>query len=209
MQQQNSAETNRIVRPTMNNLPKFLESGQTEPKMSTKEYWGKLNFAMLLHPSKIQVNELMAKQSTAGTTLNAEELLNIKACKASFIMAVGDQTLKEIQARNPKEEVLEKDLKWTKEKWDEIWKTGQVQNQNFVKIMQAKKENSESVMQFWTRLSGLVAKCKLETIQTAEIENALQVAGFTNEVGDTEMVKSIWEKKNDIRRVGQTDKRQQ
>ncbi len=61
--------------------------------------------------------------------------------------------------------------------------------------MQAKKENSESVMQFWTRLSGMVAKCKLETMQSAEIENALQVAGFTNGVGDTEMVKSIWEKK--------------
>ena len=110
-------------------------------------------------------------------------------------MAVGDEALKEIQASNPKEEVLERDLLWIKGKWDEIWKSGQVQNQNFVKIMQAKKESSEPVMQYWTRLSGLVAKCKLETMQTAEIENTLQVAGFTNGVGDTEMVKSIGEKK--------------
>ncbi len=77
----------------MNNLPKFLEAGQSEPKLSTKEYWDKFNFAMLLHPSKIQVDDLLTKQSQTDTTLTVEEALNLKISKASFIMAIGEQTL--------------------------------------------------------------------------------------------------------------------
>ena len=74
-------------------------------------------------------------------------------------------------------------------------KSENVQYQNFVKVMQAKKENTESMFQFWNRLSGLVAKCNIEALEKTEIENALQVAGFTNGIDDMEMVKLIWEKK--------------
>ncbi len=51
------------------------------------------------------------------------------------------------------------------------------------------------MIQFWNRLSGLVAKCNIETLEKTEIENALQVAGFTNGIDDMEKVKLIWEKK--------------
>ena len=123
----------------MNTIPKFLEQGQHEPKISTKEYWTRFEFAMLLHPSKIQVDKLLKKQADNAQTLTDEEKLSLEICKATFIMAVGDQTTKEMQARNPKEEVLRKDLAWLKEKWMEIWKKSDVQNLNFVRIMQAKK----------------------------------------------------------------------
>ncbi len=67
----------------------------------------------------------------------------------------------------------------------------EVQNQYFAKIMQAKKESSEFMLQFWKRLLRLVAGCNIDSLEKAEIENAIQVAGFTNGVGDLEKVKMI------------------
>ena len=61
--------------------------------------------------------------------------------------------------------------------------------------MHAKNENSEWMIQFWNRLSGLVAKGNIETLEKTEIENAFQVAGFTNGIDNLEMVKLVWEKK--------------
>ncbi len=172
-----------------------MESGQSEPKISTKDYWKQFTYAMLLHSSKIQVNELLTRQGNATQTLTEEEKLNLRICKASFIMAIGDPTMKELQARYPKEDIHENDLKWIRNSWQEIWMKTEVQNQKFVKVMQARKEISETMLQLWTRLSGLVAKCNIDSMEKAEIENALQVAGFTNGVGDIEIVKTIWEKK--------------
>ena len=191
----------------MNSLPKFLESGVAEPKFSTKEYWNKYIFAMLLHPSKIQVDKLLQKQSDNATSLSEEEILNLQICKASFMISIGDQAVKEIQARNPKEDVFDKDLGWIKKKWQETWKSSEYQNQHFVKVMQAKREKSETLYQFWTRLSGLAVKCGIESLSKTAIENALQVGSFTVGVNDEEIVKSIWEKKPSFAELDKVIKR--
>ena len=149
---------------------------------------------MLLHPSKIQVDKLLRKQSEDTKSLSEEETLNLQICKASFMMSIGDQAVKEIQARNPKDDVFDKDLGWIKEKFQEAWKSCENQNQNFVKVMQAKREKSETLYQFWTRLSGLAVKCGIESLRKTEIEKALQVASFTIGVNDEKIAKSIWEK---------------
>ena len=90
---------------------------------------------------------------------------------------------------------LRKNLKWLKGNWEETWNKTDVQNRNFVGVIQARKEISESMLQFWTRVSRLVAKCNIDTLEKGDIENALQVASFTNGVEDVEIVKSNWEKK--------------
>ncbi len=110
---------------------------------------------MLLHPIKLQVDNLLRKQSEEVTALTEEETLNLHICKASFMMSIGDQVVKEIQARNPKEDMFDEDLGWIEEKWQETWKSSEYQNQNFVKVMQAKRKKSETIYQFWTRLQGL------------------------------------------------------
>ena len=111
------------------------------------------------------------------------------------MMAIGDKAVKELQARNSKDDIFDKDLKWIKEKWEEAWKASNFISQSFVKTMQATREKSETMHQFWTRIAGLVAKIKIDSMTTTEMENALQVATFTVGVNDDEMVKMIWEKK--------------
>ena len=51
------------------------------------------------------------------------------------------------------------------------------------------------MLQFWNRLSCIVAKCNIETLKKTEIEKANQGAGFTNGIQDMESVKLIWEKR--------------
>ena len=175
----------------MNSLPKFLQSGVAEPKFSTKEYWNKHKFAILLHPSKIQVGKLLQKQSDDATSLSEKETLNLQICKASSMMSIGYQAVKEIQARNHKEDVFDKD----QGKMAGNMEVQRTSKQNSVKVMQAKREKSETLYQFWTRLSRLAVKCGIESLSNTEIENALQVASFTIGVKDEEIVKLILEKK--------------
>ncbi len=171
----------------MNNLPEFVEGGSEAPRLYTKDYWNRFKFSMLLHPSKIQVDQLLTKQQTNGTSLSTDELLNIQICKATFMMAIRDQAVKELHARNPKDDIFDKDLHWIKGKWEEAWKASEFINQSFVKTIQATREKSESMPQFWPIIAGLVAKIKIDSMTAAEMDNALQVATFTVGVNDDEM----------------------
>ena len=63
----------------MNTIPKFLESGQHEPKTSINDYWTWFELAMLLHPSKIQVDKVLQKQADTSQTLSDEEKLSLQS----------------------------------------------------------------------------------------------------------------------------------
>ena len=64
---------------------------------------------MLLHPSKIQAENLLTKQASRES-LSTEETLNLRICKTTSMMGIGDQPVKKIQARNPEIDVFGKDL---------------------------------------------------------------------------------------------------
>ena len=41
----------------------------------------------------------------------------MKIAKATFLTLIGDRTVDPMKNQNPKDDVLEKELKWIKEKW--------------------------------------------------------------------------------------------
>ncbi len=169
-------------------LPQFLtELGK--PTMSTSEYWTRYNFLLLMGPKSIQTDELMQKTDP----LAAQEDLQMKIAKAPFLTVIGDKAVKIMQNRKPKEKVLDKDLKWIKDLWEETWNTDNNQNHQLIQLLTAKRENSESIFDFWNKLTKLATECKLDNKTATAIVNALIVAVFTIAVDDEEIVKTVWE----------------
>ncbi len=173
----------------MGSLPQFLtELG--EPIMSTSEYWTRYNFLLLMGPKNIQIDELMQKTNP----LDAQEDLQMKIAKATFLTVIRDKAVKIMQKRKPKEKVLDKDLKWIKNLWEKTWNTDNNQNHQLIQLLTVKSENSESIFDFSNKLAKLATECKLDNKTATEIVNALIVAVFTVAVDDEEIVKTVWEK---------------
>ena len=156
---------------------------------------------MLLHPKKLHVHQLLSKQRAGTPALTTEETLNLQTCEATFLMSIGNQAVKEIQARHPKDDFFNKDLVWIKEKWQESRKSSEFQNQNFVEVMQAEKENLKTIYHIRTKFSGLPVKCDIDSMSKSEIEHAIQASSFTIGVKADEVVKSIGEKKLSLDKV--------
>ena len=173
----------------MQGLPPFI-SENGEPSMSTTEYWTRFTFVLLMGSKNIQIDELLAKTEELDNT----EKLHMKIAKATFITLIGKKTVEILQNRNPKDKVLEKDLKWIKANWEEIWNETANQNHMLVKLLKVKRERRESVLDFWNKLTKMTAECKLDDKSSAEIISALIVAVFTVSVEDEEIVKAVWEK---------------
>ncbi len=72
--------------------------------MSTSEYWTRYTFLLLMGPKNIQIDELLQKTEP----LDAQEDLQMKIAKATFLTVIGNKTVKVMQ----KEKILEKDLQW-------------------------------------------------------------------------------------------------
>ena len=90
-------------------------------------------------PKNIQIDELMRKTDP----LDAQEDLQMKIAKATFLTAIGDKAVKIMQNRKPKDKVLDKDLKWIKDLCEETWNTDNNQNHQLIQLLTAKRENSE------------------------------------------------------------------
>ena len=174
----------------MPNLQPFLsESG--EQTMSTTEYWTRFTFVMLMGTKNIQIDELLEKQQA---DLTDADKLHLQIAKATFITTLGDRTIDAIKNQNPKDTVLQQDLKWIKQKWESIWNEVNNQNHLLIRLFKAKRGEKESVFDFWNRLTRLSTECKLDSKSTAEIISALIVAIFTVSVNDEDIVKEVWEK---------------
>ncbi len=158
--------------------------------MSTSEYWTRYTFLLLMGPKNIQIDALLQKTEP----LDAQEDLQMKIAKATFLTVIGNNTVKVMQNRKPKEKILEKDLKWLKDLWEETWNTENNQNHQLIQLLTARRDNSESIFDFWNRLAKLATECKLDNKTATEIVNAMIVAVFTIAADDEEMVKTIWEK---------------
>ena len=174
----------------MPNLQPFLsETG--EQTMSTTKYWTRFTFVMLMGTKNIQIDELLEKQTA---DLTDADKLHLQIAKATFVTTLGDRTIDAIKNQNPKDAVLQKDLKWIKQKWESIWNEVNNQNHLLIRLLKAKREEKESIFDFWNRLTKLSAECKLDSKPSAEIVSALIVAIFTVSVNDEDIVKEVWEK---------------
>ena len=173
----------------MQTLPQFL-SKTGVPIMSTAEYWRKFTFVMLMTNKNIQIDELLTKEEALTET----EQLHMKIAKATFLTLIGDRTVAAMKNQNPKDDVLDQELKWIKAKWEEIWSATTNQNHLLIRLLKAKREETETIFDYWNKLTRLSTECKLDTKTPAEIISALIVAKFTVSVNDEEMVKTVWEK---------------
>ncbi len=107
----------------METLPQFLiELG--EPVMSTSEYWTRYTFLLLMDPKNIQIDELLEKTEP----LDAQEGLQTKIAKATFVTVIGNKAVKIMQNHKPKDKILEKDHEWIKHLWEETWISDNNQN---------------------------------------------------------------------------------
>ncbi len=53
--------------------------------------------------------------------MTAEQKLTRDICEGAFLEALGDHAIAEIQLKNPKDRIYEKDLSWIKEKWEDCF----------------------------------------------------------------------------------------
>ena len=166
--------------------------------MSTAEYWQKFTFVMLMTSKNKQIDELLTKEG--DSTKN--EQLHMKIAKATNLTLIGDRTVDAMKNQNPKDDVLEKELKWIKEKWEANWSATTNQNHLLMRLLKVKREETETISDYWNKLTRLSTECKLDTKIPAEIVSALIVAIFTVSVNDEEIVKTIWEKSLKHRTVG-------
>ncbi len=65
-----------------------------------------------------------------------------------------------------------------------------------IQLLTAKRENYESIFDFWNRLAKLATECKLDNKTATEIVNSLIVAVFTIAADDEEIGK-VKPKSND------------
>ena len=53
-------------------------------------------------------------------------------------------------------------LKWLKAKWEDIWNEAANQNHQLIRLLTVKREENETVFNFWNKLTRLAAECGLE-----------------------------------------------
>ena len=122
----------------MGSLPQFLtESG--EPVMSTSEYWRRYTFLLLMGPKNIQIDVLIVKVGP----LDAQKDLQMNIAKATLITIIGDKTVKIMQNRRPKEMILDKELNWIKNLWEEISNSENIRNHQLIQLLTGKRDKSE------------------------------------------------------------------
>ena len=88
-----------------------------------------------------------------------------------------------MQNIKPKDKVLDTDLKWIKELWEQTWNTDNNQNHQWIQLLTPKRDSGESIFDFWNKLAKLATECKLDNKTATEIVNAINVAVFTIALG--------------------------
>ena len=159
--------------------------------MSTSEYWTRFTFVLLMGNKNIQIDQLLLKETA---DLTDSDKLHLMIAKATFLSTIGERTIEAMQNQCPKDKILEKDLKWIKAKWEEIWNETANQNHQLIRLLKVKREDDETVFDFWNKFTRLAADCGLENKTAPDIISALIVAVFTISVNDEDIVKAVWEK---------------
>ncbi len=106
-------------------IPKLLAAKGADPKHSTDEYWQRFQYSVM-STLKTKPDTLLTRYAAANATaataaqaLTDEETLALEILKGTFLEALGDDALYEIQQRNPKDKLYEQSVPWIKTKWEE------------------------------------------------------------------------------------------
>ncbi len=88
-------------------ITKFITAKGAEPRYTTEDYWDRYQYSMLA-TIKAKPDALIAKKQAAAapnatTTLSEDNKLNLEVLKGSFLEALGEDAVYEIQQQHPKE----------------------------------------------------------------------------------------------------------
>ncbi len=172
---------------------KFITKRGEEPRFSTEEFWAKFTY-QVIGTVKNKPDKLIELEGQ--TSISDDIALNIEVCKGAFLDALGDEALAEIQRKNPKTKIYDQKLGWLKEKWQECWKPNKNLTEKLIKLWNNSRDKGVDIYQHWLTVGESLAKCNLDQLESKVIEDELQVAIFLNTVKDTELVKQLWEKRD-------------
>ncbi len=189
--------------PQFTSIPKFLTAKGTEPKYSTEDYWNRYQYSML-STVKAKLDTLIAKMAAASdpnatddTALTDEEQLHLEVLKGSFLEALGEDAVYEIQQKNPKDKIYTNDIAWIKQKWEDCYKHTKNVAESLVKLWNGVRPKDKPILQHWIEVGEKVAHCKLDQMTVQDIEDHIQIAAFLSTVNDPKQAKTYWEKKTD------------
>ena len=104
-------------------MPKFLTQRGTNSKFTTDDYWARFQYSNIstikTKPDTLLDKQKKAAASSTPTQLTDDENLYLRVLKGSFLEALRDEAIYEIQQRNPKEKVYQQSVDWIKAKWEE------------------------------------------------------------------------------------------
>ena len=187
--------------PQLTSIPKFLTAKGTEPKYSTEDYWNRYQYSML-STVKAKPDTLIAKMAAASapnasadTAFTDEGKLHLEVLKGSFLEALGDDAVYEIQQKNPKGKIYTKDIAWIKQKWEDCYKHTKNVAESLVKLWNGVRPKEKPILQHWIEVGEKVAHCKLDQMTVQDIEDHIQIAAFLSTVNDPKQAKTYWEKK--------------
>ena len=112
--------------PHQTPIPEFITAKGVEPRYSTEDYWDRYQYSMLAtikaKPDTLIEQKRAAAVAGATTTLSDEDKVNLEVLKGSFLEALGEDAVYEIQQQNPKDKIYQQYIAWIKSKWEDCYK---------------------------------------------------------------------------------------
>ncbi len=136
-----------------------------------------------------------ATGAAATDMLTDEEQMYIEVLKGTFLEALGEEAIFEIQQRNPKDKVYLQTVEWIKTKWEDCSKSSRNVPENLVKMWNGARTKDTPVLQHWMDIGEKVAQCKLDSMTAQDIEGHIHIAAFISTVNDPKPAKALWERK--------------
>ncbi len=131
-----------------------------------------------------------APNASADTAFTDEGKLHLEVLKGSFLEALGDDAVYEIQQKNPKGKIYTKDIAWIKQKWEDCYKHTKNVAESLVKLWNGVRPKEKPILQHWIEVGEKVAHCKLDQMTVQDIEDHIQ-----STVNDPKQAKTYWKKK--------------
>ncbi len=153
--------------------------------------------------------------AVAGATkrLTDEYKLNLEVLKGSFLEALGEDAVYEIQQQNRKDKLYQQDIAWIKTKLEACYKATKNTAESLVKLWNGTRPKDKTTLQHWIEVGEKVAHCKLAQMKAKDIEDHIHIAAFLSTVNDPKQAKAYWEKKTNqatlaeyIRATAEADK---
>ncbi len=179
-------------------IPKFLTQREKDPKFTTDNYWARFQYNIISN-IKTKPDKLLDKQkkvaasSSTATQLTADLNLYLEVLKSSFLEALGDEAIYEIQQRNPKQKVYQQSVDWIEVKWEECSQSSRNVTENLVELWNETRPKDLSIL---LQVGARVAQCKLDSMNLEEVEEHIQIAAFLSSVNEPKQAKSLWQKKD-------------